>query len=288
MGLVGSCHWGVSRGITNGNWLVRRGSDPQNDTRNHGTMSASANNISSWQTGPGHHGDDEYEYEIHHFEKFHDESESLFPLHLWPPYLSRMLIWAMHNRHQGRRPYASRRHCPLQKAWRNGRRCRIPGAYRRDAHSRTEHTPEVSAVLAIRTIEYFSSSSRYCFAGVASGMLLVRISRLITELRIMFSTPASYCWLTWAEHKCNGWLMASSECAGVVALYDRTIQHRELANESEALVKALYEWIRTLILKTQCETASSQSMTLPNSSPSKGWYKDWSIHTQAVKEVRRK
>lgn len=29
--------------------------------------------------GPGHHGDDEYEYEIHHFEKFHDESKS-FPL----------------------------------------------------------------------------------------------------------------------------------------------------------------------------------------------------------------
>lgn len=28
------------------------------------------------QTGPGHHGDDEYEYEIHHFEKFHDESKS--------------------------------------------------------------------------------------------------------------------------------------------------------------------------------------------------------------------
>ncbi|KAL8747194.1 MAG: hypothetical protein Q9190_000901 [Brigantiaea leucoxantha] len=25
--------------------------------------------------GPGHHGDDEYEYEIHHFEKYHDESE---------------------------------------------------------------------------------------------------------------------------------------------------------------------------------------------------------------------
>ena len=24
--------------------------------------------------GPGHHGDDEYEYEIHHFEKYHDES----------------------------------------------------------------------------------------------------------------------------------------------------------------------------------------------------------------------
>lgn len=31
------------------------------------------------QTGPGHHGDDEYEYEIHHFEKFHDESRSLLP-----------------------------------------------------------------------------------------------------------------------------------------------------------------------------------------------------------------
>lgn len=26
------------------------------------------------QMGPGHHGDDEYEYEIHHFEKFHDEN----------------------------------------------------------------------------------------------------------------------------------------------------------------------------------------------------------------------
>lgn len=30
--------------------------------------------------GPGHHGDDEYEYEIHHFEKFHDES-GLFQFH---------------------------------------------------------------------------------------------------------------------------------------------------------------------------------------------------------------
>lgn len=26
--------------------------------------------------GPGHHGDDEYEYEIHHFEKYHDENTS--------------------------------------------------------------------------------------------------------------------------------------------------------------------------------------------------------------------
>jgi hypothetical protein len=24
--------------------------------------------------GPGHHGDDEYEYELHHFEKYHDEN----------------------------------------------------------------------------------------------------------------------------------------------------------------------------------------------------------------------
>ena len=30
--------------------------------------------------GPGHHGDDEYEYEIHHFEKYHDESKSHAPL----------------------------------------------------------------------------------------------------------------------------------------------------------------------------------------------------------------
>lgn len=28
------------------------------------------------QLGHGHHGDDEYEYEIHHFEKYHDESKS--------------------------------------------------------------------------------------------------------------------------------------------------------------------------------------------------------------------
>lgn len=38
--------------------------------------------LKDFGTGPGHHGDDEYEYEIHHFEKFHDESMSLsiFPL----------------------------------------------------------------------------------------------------------------------------------------------------------------------------------------------------------------
>ncbi|RDA94123.1 hypothetical protein CP533_6625 [Ophiocordyceps camponoti-saundersi (nom. inval.)] len=28
-------------------------------------------------TGPGHHGDDEYEYEIHHWEKYHDEHTKL-------------------------------------------------------------------------------------------------------------------------------------------------------------------------------------------------------------------
>ena len=28
-------------------------------------------------TGPGHHGDDEYEYEIHHWEKFHGDDTKL-------------------------------------------------------------------------------------------------------------------------------------------------------------------------------------------------------------------
>lgn len=28
-------------------------------------------------TGPGHHGDDEYEYEIHHWELYHDENSKL-------------------------------------------------------------------------------------------------------------------------------------------------------------------------------------------------------------------
>lgn len=27
--------------------------------------------------GPGHHGDDEYEYEIHHFEKYHGEDTQI-------------------------------------------------------------------------------------------------------------------------------------------------------------------------------------------------------------------
>ncbi|KAK4697090.1 hypothetical protein P7C71_g934, partial [Lecanoromycetidae sp. Uapishka_2] len=30
--------------------------------------------LPDYGTGPGHHGDDEYEYEIHHFEKYHDEN----------------------------------------------------------------------------------------------------------------------------------------------------------------------------------------------------------------------
>ncbi|KAL2116493.1 hypothetical protein VTJ04DRAFT_8661 [Mycothermus thermophilus] len=28
-------------------------------------------------TGPGHHGDDEYEYEIHHWEKYHNDDDSI-------------------------------------------------------------------------------------------------------------------------------------------------------------------------------------------------------------------
>lgn len=30
--------------------------------------------LPDFELGPGHHGDDEYEYEIHHFEKYHDEN----------------------------------------------------------------------------------------------------------------------------------------------------------------------------------------------------------------------
>jgi len=32
------------------------------------------NKLPDFGLGPGHHGDDEYEYEIHHFEKYHDEN----------------------------------------------------------------------------------------------------------------------------------------------------------------------------------------------------------------------
>ncbi|KAK6436377.1 hypothetical protein LTR95_007435 [Oleoguttula sp. CCFEE 5521] len=36
--------------------------------------SAKGLRIPDFGYGPGHHGDDEYEYEIHHFEKYHDEN----------------------------------------------------------------------------------------------------------------------------------------------------------------------------------------------------------------------
>ncbi|KAI9828158.1 MAG: hypothetical protein M1832_003685 [Thelocarpon impressellum] len=35
---------------------------------------AAGRKLPDFGLGPGHHGDDEYEYEIHHFEKFHDEN----------------------------------------------------------------------------------------------------------------------------------------------------------------------------------------------------------------------
>ncbi|KAH8178310.1 EF hand domain-containing protein [Sarocladium implicatum] len=35
------------------------------------------NTLPDMNTGPGHHGDDEYEYEIHHWEKYHDENTKL-------------------------------------------------------------------------------------------------------------------------------------------------------------------------------------------------------------------
>ncbi|RWA07966.1 hypothetical protein EKO27_g7137 [Xylaria grammica] len=38
---------------------------------------ASGKTLPDLGTGPGHHGDDEYEYEIHHWEKYHDENTRL-------------------------------------------------------------------------------------------------------------------------------------------------------------------------------------------------------------------
>ncbi|KAI8958866.1 hypothetical protein F5Y11DRAFT_25821 [Daldinia sp. FL1419] len=38
---------------------------------------ASGKTLPDVGTGPGHHGDDEYEYEIHHWEKYHDENTKL-------------------------------------------------------------------------------------------------------------------------------------------------------------------------------------------------------------------
>ncbi len=37
---------------------------------------AAGKRLPDFGLGPGHHGDDEYEYEIHHFEMFHDENTS--------------------------------------------------------------------------------------------------------------------------------------------------------------------------------------------------------------------
>lgn len=38
------------------------------------SQSKSGVKLPDFGLGPGHHGDDEYEYEIHHFEKYHDEN----------------------------------------------------------------------------------------------------------------------------------------------------------------------------------------------------------------------
>jgi hypothetical protein len=38
------------------------------------TANAKGVTLPDFGLGPGHHGDDEYEYEIHHFEKYHDEN----------------------------------------------------------------------------------------------------------------------------------------------------------------------------------------------------------------------
>ncbi|KAI0537753.1 putative secretory pathway protein Ssp120 [Xylaria digitata] len=41
------------------------------------TFIGSGKTLPDLGTGPGHHGDDEYEYEIHHWEKYHDENTRL-------------------------------------------------------------------------------------------------------------------------------------------------------------------------------------------------------------------
>ncbi|KAK5997894.1 putative calcium-binding protein [Cladobotryum mycophilum] len=38
---------------------------------------AKGSTLPDMNTGPGHHGDDEYEYEIHHWEKYHDDNTKL-------------------------------------------------------------------------------------------------------------------------------------------------------------------------------------------------------------------
>ncbi|KAI1108668.1 putative secretory pathway protein Ssp120 [Nemania sp. NC0429] len=41
------------------------------------TFIANGGELPDLGTGPGHHGDDEYEYEIHHWEKYHDDDTKL-------------------------------------------------------------------------------------------------------------------------------------------------------------------------------------------------------------------
>ncbi|KAI1812720.1 putative secretory pathway protein Ssp120 [Poronia punctata] len=41
------------------------------------TFIANGGTLPDLGTGPGHHGDDEYEYEIHHWERYHDENTRL-------------------------------------------------------------------------------------------------------------------------------------------------------------------------------------------------------------------
>ncbi|KAK3941701.1 calcineurin B-like protein 4 [Diplogelasinospora grovesii] len=55
---------------TNGDGLVSR------DEFTH-FINVGGKTLPDMGTGPGHHGDDEYEYEIHHWEKYHDENTKL-------------------------------------------------------------------------------------------------------------------------------------------------------------------------------------------------------------------
>ena len=106
--------------------------------------------LKDFGTGPGHHGDDEYEYEIHHFEKFHDESMSLsfFPLLLLFSANNKLgqLLMKMH-RHERRRSQPPRRYSALQEARPRSRRRRATRATRQATHHRAKHTAEVSAAL---------------------------------------------------------------------------------------------------------------------------------------------
>lgn len=54
---------------TNGDGLVSRAE--WSNFISHGST------LPDLHTGPGHHGDDEYEYETHHWNKYHDENTKL-------------------------------------------------------------------------------------------------------------------------------------------------------------------------------------------------------------------